>query len=64
MLQTMVFDPKRLIGLIPGESGTRGRISRDSPNFNDILGNEVEGHRQRLVEDVKAERGKILVISK
>ncbi|KAF7586856.1 hypothetical protein BBP40_008222 [Aspergillus hancockii] len=50
MLQTMVFDPKRLIGLIPGESGMRGQISRDSPKFNVILGNEVEGHRQRLAE--------------
>ncbi|KAE8372668.1 hypothetical protein BDV26DRAFT_301603 [Aspergillus bertholletiae] len=59
---TMVFDPKRLIGLIPGESGTRGQISRSSPNFNDILGQEVQGHRQRLVEDVKAERGKMLVL--
>ncbi|KAF5857596.1 hypothetical protein ETB97_005525 [Aspergillus alliaceus] len=62
MLQTMVFDPKRLIGLIPGESGMRGQISRDSPKFNVILGNEVEGHRQRLAEDVKAERGKMLVL--
>ncbi|KAB8242961.1 hypothetical protein BDV35DRAFT_383595 [Aspergillus flavus] len=62
MLQISIYDPKRLCRITPGQLGTRGQVYQDSANFDEILKKEVEEHHKRRTEDVREERGEMLVM--
>lgn len=64
MLQISIYDPKRLCRITPGQLGTRGQVYQDSANFDEILKKEVEEHHKRRTEDVREERGEMLVMGK
>ena len=62
MLQITIFDPNNLCKMTPGQHGVRGKVSQSCADLNSVLEEEVRGHKQRLAEDVKDERGEMLVM--
>ncbi|KAH8431355.1 NADPH oxidase family protein [Aspergillus melleus] len=61
MLQIIIFDPMQ-ISTSTTDHG-RGIIYHKEADFDTILGEEVQGHRERLAQDVKEERGGMLVMT-
>lgn len=64
MLQVTILDPKGLYDMEAGDHGTRGKVSRNDADLDSIMKDEAEDHRKRLAEDVKDERGGMLVMGK
>ena len=62
MLQIIIFDPMTLCTSTTDHG--RGTIYHKKADFDSILGMEVQGHRERLAQDVREERGGMLVMSK
>lgn len=52
------------MGLCSDQNRERGQVLRRPAEFEAILEEEVRGHRTRLSEDVRDERGAMLVMSK
>ncbi|ODM23011.1 hypothetical protein SI65_00600 [Aspergillus cristatus] len=62
MLQVTILDPKGLYDMEAGDHGTRGKVSRNDAVLDSIMKDEAEDHKKRLAEDVKDERGGMLVM--
>ncbi|RAQ69284.1 hypothetical protein AFCA_008633 [Aspergillus flavus] len=61
MLQIIIFDPMTLCTSTTDHG--RGTIYHKKADFDSILDMEVQGHRERLAQDVREERGGMLVMT-
>lgn len=64
MLQVTISDPKGYYDMETGDHGARGEVSRNNADLDSIMKDEAEDHKKRLAEDVRDERGGMLVMGK